>query len=227
MSRWTGKCDFADSCEMIHDPKSMVEKSAVYLCGAKIDIKDETDLIPYYTYLEAMSCYSKDEGNVIHLSKRSFIDSEEAERLSWKVIQAIKAFRKAKKEKKEFNIEYLKKSKFFWGEDYDLVWLEIVDRIKKDNDITKWHLSSDYREASRFVETWLIPNYFWGIHDPMHNRFREEFVEYARKNGYSTFTDENGKIKREKGKYSPIIMDMCFAINQYRKMEAKWQGVGK
>ena len=98
ISKFTGKCDFCDDCEMIHNPQEIIEKSKIYLSDARVMIKEEKDLIPYYTHLIASASYNKEKGNVIHLSRDSFINFEEREHLSWKIQDIISTFRKAKKE---------------------------------------------------------------------------------------------------------------------------------
>ena len=113
MSRWTGKFDFYDDCEMIHTSDEMVECSDVYLGDAKVEIKSKNDLIPYYTHTIASACYSKSEGNTIHLSRESFIDSEEKDFLVWRIMDAIRIARKARKEKKHFNLDYLRSENYF------------------------------------------------------------------------------------------------------------------
>ena len=84
---------------MIHNPQEIIEKSKIYLGDARVMIKEKKDLIPYYTHLVASACYNKESGNVIHLSRDSFINSEEREHIAWRVRDVIGVFRKAKKEK--------------------------------------------------------------------------------------------------------------------------------
>ena len=91
---------------MIHNPQEFVEKSKIYLGDARVMIKEEKDLIPYYTHLVASACYNKESGNTIHLSRDSFINSEEREFLSWKIRDIISMFRKAKKEKIEVTLNH-------------------------------------------------------------------------------------------------------------------------
>ena len=217
MSRWTGKCDFCDNCEMIHNPQEFVEKSKIYLGDARVMIKEEKDLIPYYTHLVASACYNKESDNTIHLSRNSFIDSEEREHIAWRVRDVIGVFRKAKKEKVDVTLDYMKKQKFWWNDSDVIIWKALIDKIKNNMDLIKVHLPKDYRECNYFISEWLIPNYFYGIHDSMHNRFREEFVKFAHENGYSTFEDD-------KGIYHPIIWKMCYSIEEYKKMNEKYGG---
>ena len=224
MSKWTGKCDFCDDCEMIHNPQEMIEKSKIYIGYAKLNIRKEKDLIPYYTHLVSSAYYNKEEGNIIHLSRDSFINSEEKEFLAWKVRDCIKYARKAKKEKVPFNYDYVKSQKYFshWGQDF--IWKEIIERINKNNEVIKYHLSSDYRESDYFIQEWIIPNYFRDIHDSMHDRMRREFVEYAYENGFSKlmYNDEN-KIYYTEGEYHPMIIDFCRAIQDFDEMKKKYE----
>ena len=216
MSRWSGKCDFCDDCEMIHNPQEYIEKSKIYLGDARVMIKEEKDLIPYYTHLVAMGSYNKENGNVIHLSRESFIDREEKEFLSWKIRDVITTFRKAKREKVEVTLDYLKTQKYYWGHGEDVIYSAIIDKIKNNMDLIKDPLPKDYRVCNYFISEWLIPNYFNDIHDSMHNRYREEFVKFAHENGYRNFDED--------GIYHPIIWKMCADINEYNKMNEKYGG---
>ena len=227
---------------MIHNPQEFVEKSKIYLGDARVMIKEEKDLIPYYTHLISSACYNKESGNTIHLSRNSFIDSEEREHIAWRVRDVIGVFRKAKKEKVDVTLDYMKKQKFWWNDSDVIIWKALVDKVKNNSDLRKQlvgyilccvvtinnllinnmdlikvHLPKDYRECSYFISEWLIPNYFYDIHDSMHNRFREEFVKFAHENGYSTFEDD-------KGIYHPIIWKMCYSIEEYKKMNEKYGG---
>ena len=216
MSKWTGKCDFCDNCEMIHNPQEFVEKSKIYLGDARVMIKEEKDLIPYYTHLISSACYNKESGNTIHLSRDSFINSEEREFLSWKIRDIISMFRKAKKEKIEVTLDYVKSQKYYWGNGEDFIWSALIDKIKNNMDLIKVHLPKDYRECSYFISEWLIPNYFYDIHDSMHNRYREEFIKFAHENGYGNFDED--------GIHHPIIWKMCADINEYYEMKEKYGG---
>ena len=215
MSRWSGKCDFCDDCVMIHNPQEIIEKSKIYLGDARVMIKEEKDLIPYYTHLVASASYDKEKGNVIHLSRDSFINSEEREHLSWKIQNIISTFRKAKKEKVEVTLDYIKSQKYYWGNE-NFIWSALIDKIKNNMDLIKVHLPKDYRECSYFISEWLIPNYFNDIHDSMHNRYRKGFVKFAHENGYRNFDED--------GIYHPIIWKMCADINEYNKMNEKYGG---
>ena len=201
---------------MIHNPQEIIEKSKIYLGDARVMIKEEKDLIPYYTHLIASASYNKEKGNVIHLSRDSFINSEEREHLSWKIQDIISTFRKAKKEKTNVTLDYLKAQKYYWGNGEDFIWSALIDKIKNNTDLIKIHLPKNYRECSYFISEWLIPNYFYDIHDSMHNRYREEFMKFAHENGYRNFDED--------GIYHPIVWKMCACVNEYYKMKEKYGG---
>ena len=201
---------------MIHNPQEIIEKSKIYLGDARVMIKEEKDLIPYYTHLIASASYNKEKGNVIHLSRDSFINSEEREHLSWKIQDIIFTFRKAKKEKIDVTLDYVKSQKYYWGNGEDFIWSALIDKIKNNMDLIKVHFPKDYRECYYFISEWLIPNYFYDIHDSMHNRYREEFIKFTHENGYRNFDED--------GIYHPIIWKMCADINEYNKMNEKYGG---
>ena len=219
MSKWTGKSDFCDWCEMHNSPQTIVEKATVYMGHAKLSINKESDLLPYYTNLIS-SMASNQEGQSIHLTQDSFIDIEEKEFLSTKVYSAIRWKRKADKEKVQFNYKYIQAQKDFWTDELAL-WNKIISIMNKNPEIAKVHLNKEYRQALRYIEKFLIPEYFHDVHDGRHTRYREQFVKYCSENGYCAFswnfeTCEVGY--QNQGEWHPILRDMCFAIADYHKM---------
>lgn len=209
---------------MIRTPEDIVGRSDIYLGDAKVEIKTSKDLIPYYTHIVASACYTKDNGNSIHLSKESFIDSEEKERLVWRIMDAIKFARKAKKEKKPFDLNYFKaerNDKFDTTPDF--LWKKIISIVNGQPEIIKMHISKDYCVASRYITDWVIPNYFYDVHDPNHNRSREEFVKYCEENGFSVIKDRGDYYERTEGIYHPIITKMCMKIEEYYRMERTYK----
>lgn len=224
ISRFTGKCDFFDDCEMIRTPEEIVGRSDIYLGDAKVEIKTPKDLIPYYTHIVSSACYTQDNGNSIHLSKESFIDSEEKEFLVWRIMDAIKFARKAKKEKKPFDLNYFKaerNDKFDTTPDF--LWKKIISIVNGQPEIIKMHISKDYCVASRYITDWVIPNYFYDVHDPNHNRSREEFVKYCEEEGFSVIKDRGDYRERTEGIYHPIITRMCMKIEEYYRMERTYK----
>lgn len=221
MSRYSNKSDFCDWCCMHNTPKDIVEKATVYMGHAKIAVNEERDLIPYYTNLISMMTASS-ESQTIYLTQDSHIDTEEAEFLSTKVYHAIKWKRKADKEKAVFDYSFICNQRELWhGSDEKPVWNKIISTINANPEIAKFHLNKDYGKARYFIESYLIPNYFRGIHDKMHNYYREQFIEYCSENGYCTFSwnAKTSKVDyKDEGEWHPIVRDMCFAIADYYKM---------
>lgn len=221
MSRWTGKCDFADHCEMIDNPKEVVEKATVYYGDARVDIKSEKDLFPYYTHLIASMASSK-ESQTIHLSRHSFIDDEEASSISWRIRDCIQLARKAKKEKVEFTWDYVKdKLNDFRSE--TIPYKQIVEILNSNPDIIKFHLPKDWRAANYFLEDVIVPWYFSSVHLAMYNREREEFVEEAKRRGFATYTRKGNNFKKNDGEYHPIIWKMCNSIAEYYESLEKYK----
>lgn len=227
MSRHTGKCDFEDWCEMHNSPSEIVEKATIYLGDAKVDIKNEKDLIPYYTHLIASMCCIKDEGQTINLSSHSFIDGEEEEFMTWRIRDVIAAARKAKKEKKPFTFEYFKNWKYYdpFGSTPQFVWEELIKIVNDNPDIIKMHLPSDYRDCEYFMHRWVIPEYFYKVHDPMHTRYREEFIKFAKENGYSVLEPRDKGMQnaeRTEGIAHPVITHMCLAVIDFYEMQHRF-----
>ena len=222
---FTGKSDFFDWCNMHHTLEEVIKNSNIYFGDAEIKKEVPEDLIPYFTHLVSSAACDLDK-QVIYLSSESWIDIEEKEHLAIDIYDVIKAARKAKKEKVEFNFDYFKNQKYYSTE-IDAVYKSIIDVINQDKDIIKMHLPADYKSALRFIVVYLIPQRFNKIydkiHDKMHNRMREDFVKYAAENGYETFIYDSDVIGNStKGKYHPIIWQMCWAITCYKKMIEKY-----
>lgn len=209
---------------MIHTLDEIVERSDIYLGDAKVEIKTSKDLIPYYTHIVSSASYNKDEGNTINLSKESFIDTEEKDFMVWRIMDAIKLARKAKKEKKPFDLNYLKSErndKFDTTPDF--LWNKIISIINGQPDLIKEHISKDYTVASRYIINWIIPNYFYDVHDSSHNRMREDFVRYCEENGFSVIKNVGGRIQPINGEYHPVITRMCMKIEEYYRMERTYK----
>lgn len=216
MSNFSGKSDFCDWCTMHNRPKDIVEKATIFMGNAKVSINKEHDLIPYYTNLISMMS-STPESQTIYLTQDSYIDTEEAEFLSTKIYTLIKLKRKANKEKATFDYAYVTAHWSLWTNDEKLVWLNLISIINVNPSIAKFHLNADYKKALFDIEQYLIPKYFYNVHDAMHTRYREQFIKFCSENGYQTFSWN--AIDETKGEWHPLIRKMCFAVIDYRKME--------
>lgn len=218
MSKWTGKSDFADWCEMHNTPSEIVKKADIYLGPAKVEIKDEKDLIPYYTNLTAIIAQNHElkKPQTIHLSKESFIDEEEREFISWRVEECIKLARKAKKEKVAFTYEWAKPEldKVTLTHCDDVAFKQIIARINEAPEIIKYHLSKVPGKRDPLLEKWIIPEYFYDVHLARFNAMRENFLKFCKENGFRVYLSSSEVVSAssnqdEELRWNPLISKMC------------------
>lgn len=214
MGRYTGKSDFDDWCNMHNKPEDVIKKAAVFLNGAKITFEKPEDLIPYYTHtIASMSC-SK-EKQFINLSKESYLDTREKERLSNFIYNSIIWAQKAHREKKNFNLDFIKDQKNYkvYSLEDDYILNSIVNKIKKYPELIKFPIKCD-----SIIKEYILPHYFDDIHDKTITSLKEDFIKYAKENGFATFfwNDVSATVT---GEYHPIIWEMCKKIADYHKME--------
>lgn len=86
MSKFTGKSDFYDLIHMQYSPLEVLKGDIYTYDNDKIDFYgDDSQLIPYYPYLIGSMCAEKKSNSfsslVVHLSKESYIDSMEKDRI--------------------------------------------------------------------------------------------------------------------------------------------------
>ena len=105
MSRYSGKCDFKDMCE-IHNIDNIL-KSNVYIGWNIIPLKfgSEKDLIPYYPYIVGSSATTNGMGE-IRLSTESYVDRSERESLEFYTKECQKYVNKCKRKKEEVNLDH-------------------------------------------------------------------------------------------------------------------------
>lgn len=128
MSQFSGKCDLYDTLICIHNT---TDWSKVYISqnNTRLPINSQRDLVPYYPYLIGSACYSNGEAS-INISKESFVDREERERLEYILQDILKDYRRCKRKKVEFvPIEIAENYKGFYS--YKL-YLEIAKRVKEN-----------------------------------------------------------------------------------------------
>ena len=136
-----------------------------------------------------------------------------------------KAARRAKKEKTVFDFDYYKNQKDYCGyadKAYVALYKNAIDIINTKPDIIKAHLPADYRQALFYLEEYTVPHYFYRLHDPVHNRMREDFVQYAAENGYSASSCGSFTITKSGKLFHPVISSMNFMISDYYKMLEKY-----
>lgn len=214
MGKYTGKSDFFDWCNMHNKPEDVIKKATVFLSGAKITFEKPEDLIPYYTHtIASMSC-SK-EKQFINLSKESYLDTREKERLSNFIHNSIIWAQKAHREKKNFNLDFIKDQKNYKVSSLedDYILSSIVNKIKKYPELIKFPIKCD-----SIIKEYILPHYFDDIHDKTITSLKEDFIKYAKENGFATFfwNDVSSTVI---GEYHPIIWEMCKKIADYHKME--------
>ena len=116
MSIFSGKCDVYDHFCMkdtTEDIEKEIKNTNFYIRtqdGKRhhLMINCIRDLVPYYPYLIVIGAFSNSH-SIIELSNKSFVDSEEDEIMSWRLDDLKRIYRKCKREKKEFNFDYVKK----------------------------------------------------------------------------------------------------------------------
>lgn len=164
MSKWSGKCDFADSLE-IHNYtlEDFQNKVTIYIGNSTepLHIEKMEDLIPYYPHLISMAWYNNLKGkSVIHLTSESYVDIEERDILEFRLKCLLKIYNRCKRKKIEFN----------------------VDEAIKDITLNGWN-EEPYRELANRVKEKGKKATIDGIHLKMHDYYRQELVNEMLKNG--------------------------------------------
>lgn len=214
MGRYTGKSDFDDWCNMHNKPEDVIKKSTVFLNGAKITFEKPKDLIPYYTHIIA-SMSSSEEKQFINLSKESYLDIREKERLSNFIYNSIMWAQKAHREKKNFNLDFIKNQKNYkalYSSEDDYILISIINKIKKYPELIKFPIKCD-----SLIKEYILPHYFNDIHDKVITSLKEDFIKYAEENGFAIYKE---KLPiGELGEYHPIIWNMSLDVAKYYEME--------
>lgn len=170
MSQFCGKCDFYDGfvairCDGDEEKiKEELKKLKLYIRGNDNRnhlVKTDTikDIAKYYPYLEAIA-YGSDDRFIVVLSADSFIDYEEKERLSYRIEDVLKYWRKCKRKKMPFTKEEFYKDNWWTNE---ALMDEIIDRVAK------------YGDKAEFDD----------IHLPIHEYYRKRWFEELVRLGYT------------------------------------------
>lgn len=161
MSKYSGKCDFADHIN-IHGMDS-VRKSKIYLgydnfiAGISLNIKSERDAMPFYAHIISFCSMRDGVGNVI-LTERSWLDLEEEDRLKLYRDAAIKEYRRCKRNKIEFVPEEVFK-KLCQTDFAKEAWMAIINRV------------AEYGEAAGIS----------GIHIPYYSQMKKRLGDDIKK----------------------------------------------
>ena len=219
MSKWTGKSDFADWCEMHNTPKEIVKNAIIYYGNVKVSLEKSKDLIPYYTHLTS-TIVASDGKQLVELSAESYLDYIEKEFIASRVYSCILWARRAIRTKSNFNYSFCKAQKEYTNGD-EAVWKAIIKIIKDNPEIIKFHLNKNNYKARAFIIDYIIPHYFSKVHDSRRTMQREQFVKYCSENGYCAFSidfENNIWGYQTQGEWHPVIRDMCWKIADYHKM---------
>lgn len=77
MSRFSGKCDFCDEIGFLGIDRILAAKIFVGNSNIPLKLNNIKDCIPYYPYIVTCSSCSKERGDTIRLTSKSWIDIEE------------------------------------------------------------------------------------------------------------------------------------------------------
>lgn len=173
MSEYSGKCDLWDSLVMIREANDDTDWNKIkiyrhtpeteftaqgFINEEKLEIHSLKDLIPYAPYLVCASYGDSDGNYVAHISRKSFVDSEEAEHLDWMLKEWKKRYNRCRRKKIDFNPEDYINDSF-----YKDIELEIGRRVKE-------HPSSAKTD---------------GMHLPLCKYYRERLIDDMIKYGYT------------------------------------------
>ena len=107
MSRFSGKCDFADTIS-IYGIDFIIKNCKIFQNNKELKLNKHS-IIKYFPYLVSSMGMSKDSGGTINLTSESYVDSQNKERIKW----YLEDYKKLKKVKSHFlkihlNYELLK-----------------------------------------------------------------------------------------------------------------------
>lgn len=189
MSRFTGKFDFHDYCEMSLNTtkEEFINNAKIFLGNAQVKVSDPHDLIPYYTNIVC----SASPKSVI-LSEESYIDTLEREFISVSLDSLIKEYKKAKRLKKSFDA-----SNIYVYPSFQEHIPQCIKIIEENPAIIRTFLPNNQAYLN-----FLINEYFKDISLKRFNDSRIEFLRYASKYGYMSSLDD------VKGEMHPLLMKM-------------------
>ena len=184
MSRYSGKCDWADSLEIHNYTLEELQNNVKIYVGNNTEplhIEKMSDMIPYYPYIVGCAFYNNRTATV-HLSSQSYVDIRERESLEFTLEWLLKIYNRCKRKKVEFHVEDAVK---------EITW-------------NGWN-EEPYRELAKRVKEKGKKATVDGIHLEMQEIYRRDLVEEMLKNGlnpldygdYGRFITEKGEVKDE------------------------------
>lgn len=164
ISKWSGKCDWADSYEIHNYTLEELQNNVKIYIGNNpepLHIEKLSDMIPYYPYITSCAYYNNEERKaIIHLTSESWVDIEERDILEWRLKDLLRIYNRCKRKKIEFNVDDAVKE-ITWQGWNEKAHRELAERVKEKG-----------KKAT--VE---------GIHLTMHERYREDLAEEMIRNG--------------------------------------------
>lgn len=179
MSKFSGKCDFADSLEINKYTLEELQNNVLIYIGNNpepLHIEKMSDLIPYYPYLIGMAYHdNKERKAIINLSSESWVDREERYRLETYLKYILRIYNRCKRKKIEMSIDDVVEE-ICWNDWNKEQVTELANRVKKCG-----------KKAT-----------IDGIHLKMHEHYRQELVdlmvendlEPCRYGGYERFVNK-------------------------------------
>lgn len=127
MSKYCGKCDFADHLEICGTDKPM----KVYIADEEVDCSTEAKRALYYPYIIA-ALFSNPDGQTIYITHLSYIRLQELETIDHIMDKLLVAYRRCKRKKIEFSFDEAtsKLYSLYLREPYDKLTRQIYERIK-------------------------------------------------------------------------------------------------
>lgn len=105
MSMFTGKHDFCDTVEMIGNIEEYLGDNAeIYVGDIRIPNQTRKDLIPYYPFITSIGLHNS-KHNIVYLTRYSYIDYEEYDRLTMALNSFKRYYRKCKRDKHEYKAD--------------------------------------------------------------------------------------------------------------------------
>ena len=155
MSRYSGKCDFGDTYEILGD---RIKNAKVFIGDNIIPLKMESykDYLPYFPFLVGLMA-SSDDSTTIFLSSRSYVDNEEEDMISARLNWTKKKYRSLKKKNCEITVDDLL---FGFSDDVDRELAKLVIDSNGKCDVPK------------------------NIHLPMAEYYRKELYDDMLKEGW-------------------------------------------
>lgn len=234
MSQFSDKSDFADTCLMHYSPNRVFYAD---LTVDKIPLKlsSPKDLIPYYGHGICAMSSSKDDGKMsISLTKESFADMRDEERIQIRIDDYVYLARKAKRKKAEVDFkEFAQMSSLYVANKTEPFTACIFDKCKNiEKLLLKYWMPRTwtYDEIENKTEKNLfnlsiIHTNFSNVHTAASNRYRENLLKYAAPFFGQWYVDfDSQKAFCDNDIRNSKLIDIKTKVLEYHKMCEKYGG---